>query len=226
MGWISSLLDLKCPYCRERSSRDFAICEPCASRLATLELSNPVVSTVDDIPVVSLGLYEEWLKSVILIQKQETLSTAARRLAALLHAKIPSSWRTIPIAWIPGSAFGEAHLVERLARELGKLGHPLAQRALLRRRSFSGLSPQKTLGATRRRATRDRFSPVGQPTAAYMNDQGVGASSMILLDDVVTTGSTLMSCRSALEERFRVEICGTLSLAYTPLSVRRRRAHS
>ncbi|MBI3556630.1 MAG: hypothetical protein HY074_10240 [Deltaproteobacteria bacterium] len=131
-----------------------------------------------------------------------------RWLAQLLWSKTPGPWRSLPLVWLPGKPFAESHLVEALALELSRLGQPLARRQYLKRGLFPA-KPQKSLSNEQRR-TRD-MREVYQVTRQLVRPDQV----VILLDDVVTTGSTVLGCKELLAERLGIEVRGALAIAYT-----------
>lgn len=214
MDWISSLLKLRCSFCGTSPSADQQACDICAWHLAETELSNAVVTRVGELPVVSVGNYEGWLQSLILSNKQGPATPVVRELARLLSQKTPPDWRKLPIVWIPGSQYGEVHLVERLAFELKQHGQKLSSVPLLKRRISRLKTPQKLLDETQRRGRVIEKLYRVRKQLRVSTRQTMG-QEVLLLDDVVTTGSTLLGCKKLLEERLGLKVQGALSIAYT-----------
>jgi predicted amidophosphoribosyltransferase len=207
MDWFAALFNAGCALCGRGLGDCHLACETCAHEAQNLELSRPVALEVDGLPVIALGEYEGWLRDVILHQKaSRPTRPTVRHFARLLHARTPETWHTTPLAWVPGPALADAHLVERIALELGRLGQRLSGRALLSRRLLPRL-PQKGLSEGERRS---------RDLEAVFRARRHGPASVVLLDDVVTTGATLAGCRKLLEEQAGARVVGALALARTP----------
>lgn len=167
--------------------------------------------TIGGLNVVSLGNYEAWLKKLVLDNKHAAHKLVVRELARLIFAKTPSDWRGLPLVWIPGHSFEPIHLVEDLALELARLGQPLyPKRALGRKLGLRRAQKQLNLNERKQAKASERYTAFGKRTSEELQP-------VILLDDVITTGSTLVGCAQILEERLGLKAQGALSVAFTPL---------
>ena len=209
MEWITSLLNTLCPFCGETLGSTQRACESCARHLNIQETLPVVDITLRDLPVRAALDYDGWIQGLILRQKRQPSRPVIRWLAGLLHARTPLPWRKLPLVWLPGKPLAEIHLVEVLALELARLGQPLARRQYLKRHLFRAARAQKSLSSTDRR-TRDIAEIYRVPRQWGRCDRNV-----ILLDDIVTTGATLLGCRELLGERLGIEVRGALALAFT-----------
>lgn len=179
--------------------------------MTALELETGVREELGGLSLFSLGVYDGWLQSVVLKNKQTPPRPVVDELARLLMLKMPASWRDTPVVWVPGRALGEIHLVESLALALNRLGHPLYARPLLRRR-LGWRKPQKALNEEARRARQAQglYATIGRARST------IDGANVILLDDVVTTGTTVVGCARLIEERLGLKVQGALSVAFTP----------
>jgi predicted amidophosphoribosyltransferase len=209
MDWIASLLGFACVYCEKERVGAGRACEACTGEIVAADAGAPRELALGQLPVVCAADYLGWMKSLILRNKRGANPAIVRWLAALVRAKVPREWSQAPILWVPGRRFGPIHLVEALARELAARGHALAPHGILTRGILPSRS-QKGLKASER-SSRD-LSRVYRVRARGRQS----SDEVILLDDVVTTGATLMGCARMLEERAGVRVRGALAIAFTP----------
>jgi predicted amidophosphoribosyltransferase len=209
VDWIASLLGFVCIYCGKARVGTARACDSCAGEIHAAQSSTPIAVSLGKLSVVCALEYESWTKSLILRSKRGANPAIIRWVAALVRAKTPREWSKTPILWVPGRRFGPIHLVEALARELAAQGHPLAPHGILKRGILPS-RPQKRLKASER-GSRD-LSRVYRVRARGRRR----SDEVILLDDVVTTGATLMGCARMLEERAGIRVRGALAIAFTP----------
>lgn len=211
MDWISSLFNFACPFCLAPQASCRSACDLCAERLARLSNEPVIGQNLDGLLITSLGNYDDWLKKLILQNKQAPQKRVLQELARLLSLKMPQGWRKYHLVWIPGRPFGPMHLVEGLALELASLGHDLYPKQALQRRIRKHRA-QKELSLSERKHSNisDRYLAIG---ARAQQD----SPPIVLLDDVVTTGSTLTGCAQILKERLGLNVQGALTVAFTPL---------
>ncbi|MBI3542215.1 MAG: hypothetical protein HY075_02930 [Deltaproteobacteria bacterium] len=216
MDWIASLLGALCPFCRRRTGDTRLACDDCALRLALLERRPPEAVALDGGLELraALAYDDEWTRSLVLRQKHLVTPVVIRRLARLIRRATPPEWRTLRMAWVPGRVFAGLHLTEALALELARLGQPLVERQVLARRLWPR-KPQKAL-SERERRSRDMRKLYG-----VTRRSGKGSEeSLVLLDDVVTTGATVEGCSDLLAEKLGADVVGALALAYSPRRAR------
>lgn len=216
MEWISALLQTTCPFCLSTLGHPARACVRCAMILAHLETEPAIIQKIGHLQLVAGTEYQHWIQSLVLRQKTEPSKHVSKWMARLVWEKMPDSWRTVPVVWVPGRTFGGIHLVESIALELRRCGATLASRALLRRKMAWFRKSQKELGleARLKRDLADVYAAIG----GAVSDE----SEVILLDDVVTTGATVLGCAKVLQERLGIRCLGALAVAFTP----RRREES
>lgn len=154
---------------------------------------------------VAAGLYDGILKDAIHIYKLEGLDSLAEPLAKLavvaFRAFRPGPFGDYVVA-VPASPH---RLRERGFDTTGKLaqyisislGLPLIEKALLRQK---GTIPQSQLSRKERLINpRGRFSVTARSV--------LGGSKVLLIDDIYTTGATVMECSKVLKEAGVQEVC-------------------
>jgi ComF family protein len=186
-----------CVRCGGTSLR--ATCSRCATAAATSFV------TPSGLKVMSLGLYDG--PSAPLIQRlkygDETL--IATRLGSALARILPPEWRSTSLVPVP---LHPERLAERgynqaalLARSVGNLADLKTQAGMLFRQK------ETSAQATLRRAERAH-----NLAGAFVALPASAKAPVLLVDDVVTTGHTVDSCRIALEAA-QIEVLGVLACA-------------
>lgn len=187
---LDVLWPVSCAGCGAPAS---AVCDTC---LADWE---PRHERLHDVPLTTLGHYEGELRAAVLACKEQGSVAVARRLGQRLAAACAA---TDAVAVVPPSAAGLRrrgfHAAHWIARSLqGRIGQ-------LRFDADGGT--QKRLGRDERiGADRQMRAP-----------KWLAGRSVIALDDVVTTGATMLAAVAAIEAAGgRVERIA--ALAHTPL---------
>ena len=164
------------------------LCRDCRSSLRPAP-AGPLPDGIDR--VVAAWAYEGAARALVLRLKLSARRTAAPILAAgITSALARTGSRATVVTWVPGHrpdmrARGFDH-GELLARTVAaRLGLPA--RALLTR--IGSTADQTGLGAAARRANL---------AGAFGARPGAYGQSVLLVDDVVTTGATAAACASAL----------------------------
>jgi ComF family protein len=186
---VAGLLDILappgCAACDAPSRAPF--CETCGALPAP-----PSAHRLDDVPLVVAGLYAPPLSTAITRFKYEGRPELARSLATLLRPALaqlplPSDATLVPVPLHPRRlatrGYNQAAL---LARELGQSCGLGCEPRLLRR-------------------ARETEHQVGKSRALRLTNargafqlRGSGPARVVLVDDVVTTGSTVRACAQAL----------------------------
>ena len=196
---------LLCSACRRLLARGAVRVESCCAALQTLSAARvrsldptlpPGVDHETLLPVLALGEYAGDLQRLVLAWKNGGQLHLAARLApylapaarCLAEKDEVSAPLLVPVPSRLGSRLrrGEDHVAE-LVRALGRegVGVPLPAQGAPGR-------GQQGLGASQRRGRRIHLGTLRPPRA------GRGSAAAILVDDVVTTGSTLRGMHEAL----------------------------
>ncbi len=186
---VSQLLDALspacCPAC-DRPSAEHAFCSDCGRPLA-LE-----TEALDGVPVLVAGPYRPPLSTAIQRFKYQGRAELSGPLTRLLLPSVsafglPEAATLVPVPLHPrrlaSRGYNQAALVAReLSRSTGLAYRP---RLLGRARE------------TERQVGKSRSERLENASGAFVLRQ-VGARSVVLVDDVITTGSTVRACAQAL----------------------------
>ena len=181
---------------------------PCTTCLDSLALPCQGLKGLLPLPWCALGPYAGPLRQLLLKLRQPHQSKALAALVQLLsdNLSLPATAVLVPIpSW---KRHRSNPLPQRIAQGLGR------PTAALLQRTRAGLS-QHRLNKTQRQA-----NLIGAFQASPLDKQGA-LSSLWLVDDILTTGSTALAARQALEEAGH-RVAGLICLGRTPAKERRR----
>jgi ComF family protein len=202
---LSNLLDLLAP-------PTCAACEAPSTSQPFCLVCGPHVSSsdglhVDGLPLIVLGAYAPPLSTAIVRLKYQNRPELSRPLARLLIEKIDAARvpRDVPLVPVPLHArrlatrgYNQAAL---LAQELARLGQRNCQPRLLQR-----------VRETERQVGKSRRERRENPDGAF-ELRARAPRRVVLVDDVVTTGSTVRACVQALA-RGGAELSAVVALAH------------
>jgi ComF family protein len=201
---LSSLLDVlappTCAACEAPSPHD-AFCAECGAPVSAS--GEPLV---DGLPLVVLGCYEPPLSTAILRLKYQNRPELALPLARLLAPRLDDAGvpRHVPLVPVPLHArrlatrgYNQAAL---LAQEVARLSRRACHPRLLQR-----------VRETERQVGKSRSERRENPDGAF-ELRARGPSRVVLVDDVVTTGSTVRACVQALTAG-GIELSAVVALA-------------
>lgn len=193
---VSVLYPPRCILCDEVVAYDDLVCDACANRERYGRIScAPGGPLVDAAAVVA---YSGPARRAVWALKERGEPRALRYFAGEMAALAADAWPAITFdlaAPVPATA---ARLRERgfnhaglLAAELGRLtGLPVEEGALRRREDTQ---VQHRLTAEQRRENARR-------SYALLDGGGIPDKTVLLVDDVYTTGATLLACAALLRE--------------------------
>jgi len=192
----------RCPLCQQNGSGPLGCCEPCAN-----ELKNSLHIHYLDDNRISLGYYEGKLEKAIHALKFKQTTAIAELFAdamakalyeAMRGTEREAKWRFYSLCAVPlhfsrylHRGYNQAGLIAKAAA--GKLHKPYEQ--LVSRNKAT--KQQATLGADERR------NNVQNAFKAKLEAFG---KSIVLIDDVYTTGATIASCAESLKRAGAKEI--------------------
>jgi ComF family protein len=197
-GLLNLFLQSNCPLCQRPTSQD--LCQNCARQLQKCHLKDPSSLWKDPLPVFASGRYGGILKRAIAAMKYENQPQIARCLgqwlgeAWLLHS--PMCDQKVVVVPIP--------LHPNKQKDRGY------NQAALIAQSFcetTGLKLKQN-GLTRVRATEAQYSLSASERAKNLTEAfGIGKdfrrrpeASVLLVDDIYTTGATVMSAMQTLNQ--------------------------
>jgi len=205
------LIEPRCPICDGPWDSPLPPTAPCTTCLDALALPGQGLKGLLPLPWCALGAYAGQLRQLLLKLRQPRQPRQGKALAALMQllserCTLPATAVLVPIpSWKQQRS---NPLPQRMA--LG-LGRPTAE---LLHRTRAGLS-QHHLNRRQRQT-----NLIGAFQAVPMDKQGAH-SSVWLVDDILTTGSTALAARQALEAAGH-RVAGLICLAPTPARERRR----
>jgi ComF family protein len=188
--------------CDEPLPREAALCAACSPSLLPA-VASPTVAEAP--PLVAVAAYGGALAVALRRYKYQSHSQLGAALGGLLceglRGKLPAPRGPLVVVPVPlhprqlaRRGYNQATaLAAAIARELSA---PLDCSALVRRRDTP---PQARLDAANRR--RNLAGAFAVPRGARVRGR-----SVLLVDDVATTGATLAACRSALDEAGALEV--------------------
>lgn len=205
MHALVELLELvapsSCAACGEPNGAAF--CDNCRSALR----APPPARLVQGVPLMVAGRYDAPLSDAIVRFKYEGRAELARPLAAqltprLLASSLPADAVLVPVPLHP------KRLAERGYNQAALLAHELARQCGRRCRP-------RLLERTRyteRQVGKARSARLTNAADAFSVRQRHGVARALLVDDVVTTGSTVRACAQALACA-GIELCAVIAVA-------------
>ncbi|WP_424951797.1 ComF family protein [Deinococcus sp.] len=186
---LKVLLPRRCPGCQGQLGHLDGLCAPCRSSLyAQLQSHSPLSGQVTPHLVV-LGPYRGVLGRSVRALKYGHSRDLAGVLGTRLAQGVPAWWGVQAVTAVPlhperlrERGFNQAELLGR--QVAGMLGLPY----------LNALSRNRATGNQAKRHAKDRL---GALDGAFLAQPGL-PETMLLLDDVMTTGTTLLACAGAL----------------------------
>lgn len=194
MQLVRLLIPRACPACGRQLGAQCGICQDCLAILTpTIESHSPLSKTA--VPhLITLGRHTGKIRRLVRALKFEGARDLAQPLAQKLAAHVPQQWQVVAVVAVPlhpkrqrQRGYNQAELLARgIARELDVPYLPLLKRT----RHTAQQAKQR--GQNRRDNVAAAFT---------INPQSAKPEGTVLLiDDVCTTGATLQECRTVLEQ--------------------------
>ena len=202
------LIEPRCPICDGLWDSPLPPKAPCSTCLDALALPSQGLQGMRPLPWCALGTYAGPLRQLLLKLRQPRQGKALAALVQLLSdcLTLPATALLVPIpSW---KRQRSNPLPQRIA--LG-LGRPTAE---LLHRTRAGLSQHHLNKRQRQMNLLGAFQACPLP-------HDLALSSLWLVDDILTTGSTALAARDALEEAGH-RVAGLICLGRTPAGERRR----
>lgn len=188
-NWLRALLPRACPGCGAQLGREVGLCAACrASLRGQVETHSPLHPQA--VPhLVTLGRYQGVLRRSVRALKFGGTRDLAGPLGQALGRAVPAGWQVQAVVPVPlhsrrlrERGFNQAELLaQALAAELGVPVLPLLARTRY-------TTQQSKRHAAERQGVEGAFALRGP----------LPSGTLLLVDDVLTTGSTLLACRQAL----------------------------
>ena len=186
---LNALLPRRCPGCQGQLGAAAGLCPACQQILRPQVQRHSPLSGVAEPHLVVLGPYRGVLGRSVRALKYGGSRELAAVLGSRLAAGIPADWEVQAVTAVPlhsqrfqERGFNQAELLGR--RVAAALGLPY----------LHALTRQRSTDAQAKRHARERL---GALQDAFQAQSGL-PGTLLLVDDVTTTGSTLLACASAL----------------------------
>lgn len=186
---LNTLLPRRCPGCSGQLGRSAGLCIACQSALHPQLQSRSPLSNAAAPHLVVLGPYRGVLGRSVKALKYGGSRELAAILGTRLASGVPASWGVQAVSAVP---LHPARLNERGFNQAELLGRQVA--ATLERPYLSALSRQRATGNQAKRHASERLGALDD---AFLAVEGL-PECVLLVDDVMTTGSTLLACANAL----------------------------
>ncbi len=188
---LNTLLPRRCPGCQGQLGSARGLCRACQSALHPQLQSHSPLSPHVSPHLVVLGPYRGVLGRSVKALKYGNSRELAQLLGSQLALGVPAGWGVQAVTAVP------LHPVRM--RERG-----FNQAELLGRQVAAGLDVPYLPALSRSRATGNQAKRHAKERLNALDDAFTTAANlpetMLLIDDVMTTGSTFLSCASALRE--------------------------
>lgn len=191
-GWLRRLLPQPCPGCGAQLGAQVGLCAACRAGLhARVDNYSPLRARPQP-HLVTLGEYRGVRRCAVRALKFAGARDLAGVLGGALAAGLPAEWTVAAIVPVPlhpsrrrQRGFNQAEVLGRAIA--AHMGVPCVD-ALIRTRATTQQAKQHA-------AQRDHMH------GAFQARPGVlPAGAVLLVDDVLTTGSTLVACQRALQD--------------------------
>jgi ComF family protein len=214
MQWLTRLADVavgaRCAACENPA---LGLCDACTAAIRP----RPLVVRTDPCVVVSSGEYDRELRSALIAWKERGRFTVERPLAHLLAAAVAVLDPEPPIHLvpIPSRPDGRRSRGADVVADLGRLAARLTRSV--------GMDVRLTQSLTVVRNVRDQAGLSSAERAANLRGafaaRRAPAGSVVVIDDIVTTGATLTEAVRALSGR-GAQVVGAATVAHRPIKFR------
>jgi ComF family protein len=189
---LNTLLPRRCPGCQGQLGTSAGLCLACQSVLRPQVQSHSPLCKQATPHLVVLGPYRGMLGRSVRALKYGSSRELAAILGKTLAGGVPAAWEVQAVTAVP---LHVQRLRERGFNQAELLGRQVAQALGLPYLNL--LHRQRFTGNQAKRHANERLSALDDAFVA-----GPGSSTLpetvLLLDDVMTTGSTLLACEAAL----------------------------
>lgn len=196
---IGRLSLLRCVTCERPTAK--GVCGACAARGALNQ------TTGGGLPVYALGQYEGLLAELVRALKYEESTTWCGVLGTLLPRMLPFSLKDATLVPVP---LHPVRLAERGYNQSALLARGVARTAGARI-DFELLAKERE---TKAQAQLDRIERRNNLSDAFRASATQSGRTLVLVDDVITTGTTIDACAATLSAQGHSVLCA-LGVAFS-----------
>ncbi len=190
-GLLRALVPRPCPGCDAQLGREAGLCAACRARLVPrVEAYSPLWPRPEG-HLVTLGPYRGVTRRAVRALKFGGARDLAGALGGALAAGVPPEWNIRAVVPVP---LHPARERERGFNQAALLAGAVA--AALNVPAVPALRRTRATGQQARLHAQERGANLAGAFAA--DARGLPPGPVLLLDDVLTTGSTLLACQGAL----------------------------
>ncbi|GAA5500636.1 hypothetical protein Dxin01_00358 [Deinococcus xinjiangensis] len=190
LNFLRALLPRACAGCGAQLGREAGLCAACRAQLhPQLERHSPLQAETEP-HLLTLGRYKGVLRRSVRALKYGGAREMARPLGQALAAGVPAEWQIAAVVAVP--------LHGRRQRERGYNQAELLAQEIAAQLGVPYLSLLTRTRATEQQAKRHASERAGNLKGAFRLSGTLPSGTVLLVDDVMTTGATLLACKEAL----------------------------
>lgn len=190
-AFLRALLPRRCPGCDAQLGREAGLCAGCRAALTPRVEHYSPLSPRPAPHLVTLGRYHGATRRAVRALKFGGARELAGALGEALAAGVPADWQIQAVVPVP--------LHPRRERERGFNQSALLAGAVAAALGVPAVPALRRIRATRQQARLHAHERAANLAGAFQADARLlPPGPVLLLDDVITTGSTLLACRDAL----------------------------
>lgn len=188
--WLRALLPRPCPGCGAQLGAAAGLCATCRAGLRVRVESHSPLSARITPHLLSCGPYQGVARRSVRALKYGGAREVAAPLGELLADAVPPGWGVTAVVPVP--------LHPARQRERGYNQADLLARAIARGLGVPCVPALERTRATAQQARQHAAARQANLAGAFRVCGALPPGTVLLVDDVATTGSTLLACRDAL----------------------------
>lgn len=190
LNFFRALLPRACSGCGAQLGREAGLCVTCRALLRPQLQSHSPLQTEIGPHLLTLGRYKGVLRRSIRALKYGGARDLAGPLGRAMAAGIPTEWQIAAVVPVP--------LHRRRQRERGYNQAELLAQEIAQQVGVPCLNLLTRTRATEQQAKRHASERAGNLAGAFRLSGTLPSGTVLLVDDVMTTGATLLACKEAL----------------------------
>lgn len=201
-AFLSALWPQFCKHCQKKSNHaPYFLCKPCFKNLESYKHDSTISSNIDQFPVYALWRYQNELKSIFSAAKFDSLKSVLPTLfKGLDNFFLNIDFKNTSIIKVPS----QYNLVNNLGQAFSKnIGCKIYEPFVKKNNQFT-----KRFNRNERLSNEDTLKIDTNVEIPQFTD-------IILIDDLVTSGSTLRRAKCLLEESYSIGTISGFTIAFS-----------